>query len=162
LSAAESWLLSQHLQHAAEFKTGSIAVHWRGLDSPDAESVRERVLLGWKPIVKYTHLHLMEFDGGVEIRAHEADKGDAVRTIMNEMDPKTPAAYLGDDATDEHAFQAMNGRGLSVLVRARYRATAAQLWLKPPDEVLDLLNRWLQACRDREGSSNEESLELNA
>jgi trehalose-6-phosphatase len=42
----------------------------------------------------------MEFDGGVEIRAHEADKGDAVRTIMNEMDPKTPAAYLGDDATD--------------------------------------------------------------
>ena len=36
----------------------------------------------------------------------EADKGDAVRTILSEMKPDTPAAYLGDDATDEHAFQA--------------------------------------------------------
>jgi len=162
LAAAENWLVSQHLQHAAEFKTGSIAAHWRGLEEHEAKGVRERVLLGWKPISKYTHLHLMEFDGGVEIRAQHADKGDAVRTIMSEMDIETPAAYLGDDITDEHAFQAMNGRGLSVLVRPRYRATAAQLWLKPPEEVLDLLSRWLQACQDSDEYINPESLEVNA
>ena len=162
LAAAENWLISQHLQHAAEFKTGSIAAHWRGLEEHEAEAVRERVLLGWKPISKYTHLHLMEFDGGVEIRAQDADKGDAVRTIMSEMDIQTPAAYLGDDITDEHAFQAMNGRGLSILVRPRYRATAAQLWLKPPEEVLDLLSRWLHACQDSDQSPNPESLEVNA
>lgn len=160
LAAAENWLHCQGLQHATEFKTGSVAVHWRGLDEGDANAVRERVLLGWKPIAKYTRLHLLEFDGGVEIRAQDADKGDAVRTIMSEMDPQTPAAYLGDDTTDEHAFQAMNGRGLSVLVRPRYRATAAQLWLKPPGEVLDLLSRWLLACQ---GSANtEESLTVHA
>jgi hypothetical protein len=51
---------------------------------------------------------------------------------------------------------------LSVLVRPHYRATAAQLWLKPPDEVLDLLGRWLQACQDRDESSDEKSLEVNA
>jgi trehalose 6-phosphate phosphatase len=162
LAAAENWLFCQQLQHTAEIKTGSIAVHWRGLGECEAQALRGRVLLGWKPIAKYTHLHLLEFDGGVEIRAREADKGDAVRTIMNEMDPDTPAAYLGDDATDEHAFQAMNGRVLSVLVRPRYRATAAQLWLRPPEEVLDLLAQWLQACEPRDEWGNEKSLAVNA
>ena len=162
LAAAEDWLHYQNLQHTAEFKTGSIAVHWRGLDESEAESIRGRVLMGWTPLAKYTRLDLLEFDGGVEIRAHTADKGAAVRTIMSEMDPGTPAAYLGDDTTDEKAFQAVNGRGLSVLVRPRWRRTAAQLLLKPPDEVLDLLKRWLRACEERDELSNDASMAVNA
>ena len=162
LAAAEDWLHYQNLQHTAEFKTGSIAVHWRGLDESEAESIRGRVLMGWTPLAKYTRLDLLEFDGGVEIRAHKADKGAAVRTIMSEMDPGTPAAYLGDDTTDEKAFQAVNGRGLSVLVRPRWRRTAAQLLLKPPDEVLDLLKRWLRACEERDELSNDASMAVNA
>jgi trehalose 6-phosphate phosphatase len=167
LAAARDWLLYQDLQETAEFKMGSIAVHWRGLSECEAESLKGRVILGWKPIARQNHLHLMEFDGGIEIRARDADKGDAVRTIMNEMHPDIPAAYLGDDTTDEHAFEAMNGRGLSVLVRPRYRATAAQLWLKPPFEVFDLLVQWLHACKAHGGAgyqkpSDQSSLEVNA
>ncbi len=162
LAAAEDWLHAQHLQDAAEFKTGSIAVHWRGLGESEAETVCQRVLLGWKPIARHTSLHLLEFDGGLEIRAADADKGDAVRTIMSEMPPTTPAAYLGDDNTDEHAFEAMNGRGLSILVRPRYRATAAEVWLKPPGEVLDLLERWLKACQYEDESEPENFLAVNA
>jgi trehalose 6-phosphate phosphatase len=157
LAVAEKWLRHEHLHHTAEFKAGSIAVHWRGLDEDEAKSVRRRVLLGWTPIAN-SRLRLLEFDGGVEIRAPEADKGDAVRTVMNEMNSDTPAAYLGDDTTDEHAFEAMDGRGLSVLVRPRLRATAAQLWLRPPHDVLDLLARWLDACQ----SSNETIIAVNA
>jgi trehalose 6-phosphate phosphatase len=161
LSAAEIWLHYQQLQHTAEFKTGSIAVHWRGLGECEAEALRGRVLLGWKPIARQRHLHVMEFDGGLEIRARDADKGDAVRTILSEMTPDTPAAFLGDDTTDEHAFEAMNGRGLSVLVRPRCRATAAQVWLKPPYEVFDLLAQWLHACQGHNRSSSENALEVN-
>jgi trehalose 6-phosphate phosphatase len=161
LSAAEDWLIYQNLQHTAEFKTGSIAVHWRGLGECDAESLRGRVILGWKPIANHTHLHLMEFDGGIEIRARDADKGDAVRTIISEMPPGTPAAYFGDDTTDEHAFEAMNGRGLSVLVRPRYRGSAAQVWLKPPFEVFDVLAQWLNAIQWHSQSSDANSLEVN-
>jgi trehalose-phosphatase len=161
LAAAEDWLLYQDLQHTAEFKTGSIAVHWRGLGEVDAEFLRGRVLLGWKPIARITHLHLMEFDGGIEIRAQDTDKGDAVRTLMSEMPSDTPAAYFGDDNTDEHAFEALEGRGLSVLVRPRYRASAAQLWLKPPYEVFDLLAQWLRACQ-MHPTSDENALEVNA
>src|ERR1700676_807996 len=162
LSAAEDWLLYQNLKHTAEFKTGSIAVHWRGLGECEAESLRGRVILGWKPIANHTHLHLMEIYGGIEIPPRDADKGDAVRTIISEMPPGTPAAYLGDDTTDEHAFEAMNGRGLSVLVRPRYRSSAAQVWLKPPFEVFDVLAQWLHAIQWHGQSSDANSLEVNA
>jgi trehalose 6-phosphate phosphatase len=162
LAAADSWLLYQHLQHTAEFKTGSIAVHWRGLNESEIEAVRARVLLGWTAIAKRAGLDLLEFDGGLEIRPAGIDKGEAVRTILAEVNPATPTVYLGDDATDEHAFQAVDGRGLSILVRPRWRATAAQLWLKPPDEVLEFLERWLQVSLEGDASDPNTSMAVNA
>lgn len=162
LAAAEDWLVHQHLEHTAELKTGSIAVHWRGLEECEAETIRGRVLPGWTVVAKDAGLDLLEFNGGIEIRAPEADKGDAVRTILHEMNPDTPAVYLGDDTTDEHAFQAVNGQGLSILVRPRWRRTAAQLWLTPPDEVRDLLTRWLQACQEGDISGADAILAVNA
>ncbi|HUM03832.1 MAG TPA: trehalose-phosphatase [Terriglobales bacterium] len=151
LSDAGRWLGYQQLQHLAEAKTGSIAVHWRGMSENSMEDVRGRILLGWSPIAARTGLDLMEFDGGVEIRAPAADKGDAVRLLLDEAGRGTPAAYFGDDATDEHAFEAIRGRGLSVLVRPRWRHTAAQAWLKPGNEVLAFLTQWWEACRQRSG-----------
>jgi trehalose 6-phosphate phosphatase len=162
LVSADHWLRLQYIQYAAEFKTGSIAMHWRGMNDSQAEAVREQVLQGWTPIAKHTGLKLLEFDGGIEIRAARANKGNAVDTIMSEMNPDTPTAYLGDDNTDEHAFEAVNGRGFSVLVRPVWRPTAARLWLKPPDEVLNFLKRWLKVCLQSSPSDNEATAALNA
>jgi len=155
LSDADRWLDYQQLRHTAEFKAGSIAVHWRGLSENDAENLRARVLLGWRPIAEHNGLNLLEFDGGVEIRAYQADKGDAVREFLAEIGPDTPVAYLGDDNTDESAFRAMRGRieqgrGISILVRPIWRQTAAQFWLKPPDELLDFLGLWWKACTEHQ------------
>ncbi len=158
LSDADRWLGYQQLRHTAEFKTGSIAVHWRGLSEWEVEELRGRVLLGWKPIAEHAGLELLDFDGGIELRPPEADKGDVVRLLLGEMGPGTPAAYLGDDATDEHAFQAIRGHGLSVLVRPRWRHTAAQSWIKPPEELLDFLNRWLDASRERNALGGETAM----
>jgi len=146
LSDADGWLGYQQLRHTAEFKAGSIAVHWRGLNEIKTEDLRSRVMLGWRPIAESSGLDLLEFDGGIEIRASEADKGVAVRSFLDEIGADTPAAYLGDDATDESAFQAMQGRGISVLVRPAWRQTAAQFWLQPPEELLDFLKLWLEVC----------------
>jgi trehalose 6-phosphate phosphatase len=145
LSDADRWLGYQRVQHKAEFKTGSIAAHWRGLSEFEVDELRGRVLLGWSPIAERSGLELLDFDGGVEIRVPEVNKGDVVRRVLSEMEVDTPAAYLGDDITDERAFRAISGRGLSVLVRPSWRQTAAQLWLKPPEELLDFLTRWLEA-----------------
>src|SRR5258707_6837246 len=97
LSDADRWLGYQQLRHTAEFKTGGIAVHWRGLSESSAEDLRARVLLGWRPIAEHGGLGLLEFDGGGEIRASETDKGDAGRNFLAGIIPDAPAAYLGDD-----------------------------------------------------------------
>jgi trehalose 6-phosphate phosphatase len=152
LSDAEAWLRREKLQDLAEIKPGGIAVHWRGLPKLQVEEIRRRVLLGWFPIAQQSLMSILEFDGGVEIRTPELDKGDAVRTVIREMRPDAPIAYLGDDATDERAFCALGSRGLSVLVRPVWRKTSARLWLKPPGELLEFLTRWEQALSwDRDG-----------
>ena len=161
LSDADHWLSYLRLRYVAEFKTGSIAIHWRGLSEIEAEDLRSRVLLGWRPIAKSSGLDLLQFDGGVEIRAREADKGAAVRNFLREIDRDTPAAYLGDDTTDESAFRAIEGRGLSVLVRPEWRPTAAQQWLKPPGELLDFLGLWLKACVEHDSLKNGRAAAVN-
>ena len=160
LSDADRCLGDLQLRHVAEFKAGSIAVHWRGLSENDAEDIRSRVLLGWRPIAENSGLDLLNFDGGVEIRPSEADKGVAVRAFLSEINPETPVAYLGDDATDESAFQAMQGRGLTILVRPTWRETAAQLWLQPPDELRDFLGLWL-ACAQQNALNSGAAAAVN-
>ena len=49
-------------------------------------------------------------------------------------------------ASDEEAFRVLNGRGLTALVRTQYRFTAAQVWLRPPDELIAFLNGCAEAC----------------
>ncbi len=154
LSDAERWLTYQHLRDTAEFKLASIAVHWRGLEDTRAEELRGRVLLGWKPIADRSGLVLLDFDGGLEICSPQADKGAAVRSVLREMPPGTPAAYLGDDLTDERGFAAIHGNGLSILVRPQWRPTQAQLWLKPPQELLQFFRRWLQATAEQDASGD--------
>jgi trehalose-phosphatase len=147
LSDALLWMSDQGLSHLAETKPGSIAVHWRSLNEHDAADLRGKVLVAWFPIADRAELTLVEFDGGVEMRMPDLDKGDAVRIIVQETGPDSPIAYLGDDMTDERAFRALGARGLSILVRPIPRKTAAHFWLKPPEELLDFLSRWLSAIR---------------
>jgi trehalose 6-phosphate phosphatase len=147
LDDASDWLHQLELSHLAEVKPGSLAVHWRGLPDSDAEGVRRRVTLRWLTIAEHAGMTLQEFDGGVEIRKSSPNKGDAVRTVLAEMDPATPAAYLGDDQTDEDAFRALQHRGLRILVRPQWRETEADVWLRPPQELIEFLFQWLVVCQ---------------
>jgi trehalose-phosphatase len=155
LDDADRWLRYQGLHNRAEFKTGAVAIHLRGLDEATTEEARSRVLLGWAPIAQSTPMELLEFDIGIEMRMPGRDKGDSVRTILDEVGPDAPVAYLGDDATDERAFLALGTRGLSVLVRPEWRATAAAVWIKPPEGLRDFLTQWLHACRKEQHRGGE-------
>jgi trehalose 6-phosphate phosphatase len=148
LADADRWLRHQGLHDRAEFKTAAVAIHWRGLDEATAAETRGQVLLGWLPIAQGTPMELLEFDGGIEMRMSGRDKGDAVRTILDEIGPEVPVACLGDDMTDERAFLALATRGLSVLVRPEWRETAAALWIRPPEGLREFLTRWLQASKN--------------
>jgi len=156
LADADRWLRYQELHNRAEFKTGAVAIHWRGLDEATAAEIRGQVLLGWLPIAQSTPMELLEFDGGIEMRMPGRDKGDAVRTILDEIGPEVPVAYLGDDLTDERAFLALGTLGLSVLVRPEWRETAAAVWIRPPEGLREFLTRWLQTCREGQHRASTE------
>jgi trehalose 6-phosphate phosphatase len=124
-----------------ERKVASVAVHWRGMPEPAAAAVRERLRDAWRG-VGVAELEVLEFDGGVELRARGRNKGDAVNEALASCHPDAVCAYLGDDTTDEDAFAAIKGRGVAVLVRPALRQTCADLWLAPPDELVAFLERW--------------------
>ena len=125
-----------------ECKPASIALHWRGLPVLTVARLRDQTDAAWRPLVESGALDWLSFDGGVEVRARGANKGDAVDAVLAETGAGAAVAYLGDDLTDEDAFRAVKGRGLAVLVRAECRETIADIWLRPPHELLDFLGRW--------------------
>lgn len=142
LDEAYAWLEVSGLADRCERKPASVALHWRGLDAPAVAALRDCALERWRPLAERTSLVAHEFDGGIELRALGRDKGFAVTTVLAELGPGAAVAYLGDDTTDEDAFEAIAGSGLGVLVRAEPRPTAAGLWLQPPEELLKFLWRW--------------------
>ena len=119
-----------------------IAIHWRGLPPAEARKVQALTQEGWGPLAERSALKLLQFEAGLELRVSHPDKGDAVRAILADLDTEVPIAYLGDDLTDEDAFQVLEGRGLSILVRAAYRETIARAWLRPPQELIAFLEQW--------------------
>jgi trehalose-phosphatase len=147
LADAEARLESEGLGQHIEIKLAAVALHWRGLPASDALKIRTKAYRTLKPLAVQPDLMLSEFEEGLEIRLSSANKGDALRGLLSKLDPDIPVAYLGDDATDEDAFRVLNGRGLTVLVGPKRRFTAAQIWLKPPDELLQFLTNWVHACR---------------
>jgi trehalose 6-phosphate phosphatase len=147
LAEADRWVESEKIPGRHEHKPGSLALHWRGLASDVIAGIRRKVFDKWPLLAQRTGLVLSEFDGGVELRVPGRDKGHAVGTILLEEDSAAAIAYLGDDLTDEDAFKAIKGKGLGVLVREELRSTAADVWLKPPEELLEFLSRWHETCR---------------
>jgi trehalose 6-phosphate phosphatase len=147
LMEGAAWLESLGLRGLAEFKPGSIAVHWRGLEEAVAADLRNKVLLRWMPLAFRPNMALLQFDGGLELRLAERTKAGAVQTVLAEMPADAAVAYLGDDESDEEAFAAVQPRGLAVLSRTEWRPTTASVWIKPPDGLLDFLSRWLRARR---------------
>jgi len=128
-----------------EPKPNAAVMHWRGIPSPEAAIIEQRTLALFEPITQLEEFRILPFEDGVELRVGR-DKGEAVAMLLDECNRCGPAAFLGDDLSDEAAFRAIHGHGLSVLIRPEYRETVADLWLKPPAELLNFLICWLHAA----------------
>ncbi|HEX4310157.1 MAG TPA: trehalose-phosphatase [Acidobacteriaceae bacterium] len=154
LAELESELVRHGFGAVIEKKTGSLAMHTRGLGESDAARVRAlgenfdcSLLAGGSG---ERGLELLPFDGGIELRGSGCSKASAVGSILRDEPRDAPAAFLGDDVTDEEAFAALANRGaearsLRVLVRPEPRPSTADLWLSPPGELLAFLDRWVAA-----------------
>jgi trehalose-phosphatase len=144
LDEIESWARGKGWAAVFERKPFGFALHRRpspGRFAAARRALRER----FEDRARSEGLVATPFDGGVELRPREGGKGDVVRSLLEEEGPRAAVAYLGDDATDEDAFAALKGRGLSLLVRPKRRASGADVWLRPPGELRDFLLRWERA-----------------
>lgn len=131
-----------------ERKPGALAVHVRGL-SPDLVARTEREVRRLAATPDARPLQLLPFNGGWEFRAAGADKGLAVKTILEEERESDPVvAYIGDDRTDEDAFAALGSRGLKVLVSAEPKPTSADIRLHGEEEVREFLTHWLMSAKE--------------
>jgi trehalose 6-phosphate phosphatase len=131
-----------------EPKKASVAAHYRLASPGGRERVREVVerLLAEHPDDLKVTPGKMVYELQPKI---EWDKGRAVLHLLDvlglDRDDVVPL-YFGDDITDEHAFQALAGRGIGIFVgdpddpEVAGRTTAADFVLASIDEVERLLD----------------------
>lgn len=138
-----------------ELKPVSVAVHVRGMDAEDVETLLEELRLRWDRVASAAGLDLHAFDGGLELRVPGKDKGTAVTEALRPEPAGAAVAYLGDDLTDEDAFRVLEDRReeggpvMTFLVREERRPTAARIRVSPPEELLDVLERWNRMAEGR-------------
>lgn len=124
-----------------EDKTYAVAVHFRLVRDEDLERV-EHIFDG----VLAKHLTLRKTRGKkvLELRPNmQWDKGKAVLWLLDALGldkPDDVAVYIGDDLTDQDAFRALRGKGISILVADGPRSTCADYRLSDTDEVRTFLD----------------------
>lgn len=131
-----------------EPKKASVAVHYRLASEEGRRKIKDTVdsILAERPDELKMTPGKMVYEIQPKI---DWDKGKAVlhllKTLDLDRDDVTPL-YLGDDHTDEHAFGALEGRGIGVFVghaddpEVAGRTTAADYVLYTMDEVEEFLN----------------------
>lgn len=147
LRAAEEHLRSRLASvdgAAVEGKAFAIAVHYRLVDErqvPHVAAVVDSVA------ADYPGLRVTGGKKILELRPRiEWDKGRAVLWLLRALNldlAEVVPIYIGDDETDEDAFEALANCGIGILVRDGPRETAARYALAHPDDV----GRFLQALR---------------
>ena len=143
LNAAEAALrrgVSTVQGAVVERKRFSLSTHVRLVASGDRPSVEALVAKQAKA------RSLLRLEGGkmlFELRPDVVwDKGAAVLWLLDAAGLDAGSAlFIGDDLTDETVFQAMAGRGTTVVVSSIDRPTAAHYRVRDPDEVRRLLER---------------------
>ena len=121
-----------------EEKDTAFAIHYRA--AADEEEARQRIN-AWADTVPEM-LDAIWGKDVMELRPKGLTKGTAVRRIAQQHPDRAPV-YLGDDVTDEDAFEALAGRDEAVTVKIGSEDTAAQYRLEGPDEVVSYLRQYV-------------------
>lgn len=120
-------------------KFASIVLHYRGAPAGAARralAAGNRIGAGAGP-----QLRMLKGKKILEIMASEVQgKGAAISEALRAAPAQALPIYIGDDKTDEPAFAALDGRGLTIR-SGRGAATIAEYRLKDPGEVKEFLER---------------------
>jgi trehalose-phosphatase len=130
-------ILSKELRRATkslagvfiEDKTLSVVLHTRGASKADQLHATTRFNALAEPFLSDGTLRVLSGDRMLELLPNiDWAKGDAVRTIIRHVEARTKEpvwpVYIGDDATDEDAFEEIGTTGLTVAVTKRSAGAA--------------------------------------
>ncbi len=125
-----------------EPKRFAVSVHFRLADAGDVPRIERAVdeAVAATPGLRKAHGKKL-----FELRPDlDWDKGQALLWLLGALGLDRPDVlpfYLGDDLTDEDAFQVIADRGVGILVAEEPRETAARYWLQDTGEVREVLER---------------------
>ncbi len=126
-----------------ERKKMSLALHTRGLDKDEAVRLETLAREKWDITGSGHELEIVKFNGGIELRCRGINKGDALLRLLSHIGGNAFTVYIGDDETDEDAFSAIEGHGVSIRVAESGNGTRAQGLLRDVHAVKDFLGAWL-------------------
>jgi len=130
-----------------EDKGLALACHYRLASRAEAARARETVAAvassyQWRGVqIAVTHGHEV-----IEIRSALVHKGNTACRLLGTQGPLALAVYIGDDQTDEDAFELLPPESITVRVGPTPLTTAARYRVADPGEVLRFL-RALLDCR---------------
>jgi trehalose-phosphatase len=140
LAAPAISLLAKDLRRAVkplpgvfvEDKTYSVVLHVRGASKADRMHATTRFNALAEPFLSDGTLRLQPGDSIFELLPNvDWAKGDAVRAIIRHVETDTKESvwpvYMGDDATDEDAFETLLHNGLTIAVGRRLASAAFEV-----------------------------------
>jgi trehalose 6-phosphate phosphatase len=124
------------------------SVHFRCVEDKNLGLLAEKV----KSVLKdYPLLHITDGKKVLEIRPSiEWHKGNALEYLLDSLglanSKDVMPLYIGDDQTDEDAFQVLKarGQGYSILVSSVAKETLASYSLRDPSEVMAFLHHLVE------------------
>jgi alpha,alpha-trehalase len=134
-----------------ERKKFSVAVHYRNVESGKIGEVKKAV-----DEISERHPELRTSSGKrvYELQPNlDWDKGKAVFRLfeIRRLDErKDLPLYIGDDTTDEDAFKALRGTGISIVVEEDSKRTAADYVLRSVEDVQEFLGRMIDVLKGRD------------
>jgi trehalose-6-phosphatase len=145
LTVAEEYLREAGIGSQLEIRPDAVMVCWEGSQQPDIRSLRTEVHRLLSLLAAASGLRVFAGEGWSEIRLPAAKPEDAAVALLAEIEADAAIAYLGAAPCDESAFRILNGSGLTAIVRSHCEHTTAQLWLRPPDDLVGFLRNWIHA-----------------
>lgn len=128
-----------------EHKNITVTVHYRMVSDNDVSEVKGIFSRIVQPYLEKGNIKIAENKKTLEILPNvKWDKGKMILQILDLLSSNTILKnvlpiYIGDDTTDEDAFNALGNNGISILVSEQIRESYAQYYVKDVDEVIKFL-----------------------
>lgn len=131
-----------------EDKRCTLSIHYRAVPVGERDRVLRACRTALRPFRARRQLRVTRGKSVVEVHPPVRwTKGSAVRWWLKRqrLERRADVWYLGDDRTDEDAFAALRGRGVTILVARVPRLSRARYRVAGPADVLRLLRRIAEA-----------------